>query len=159
SLLIADWADGQRPKRGRGRIYRIRHADGKAPAPRPAGGKRADAIARLDSESYQERVEAQEAVERQGRPGLKALVEELRGGRLGVRGRLHAVWVLARAGGPEYARALFGLARSDPEPRVQAQAVRALADLADPVLVGGRLDARPGDADLAARLAVLAEGR
>jgi putative membrane-bound dehydrogenase-like protein len=159
SLLIADWADGQRPKRGRGRIYRIRHADEKAPAPRPAGGKRADALARLDSESYHERVEAQEEVERQGRPGLKALVEELRGGRLGVRGRLHAVWVLARAGGPEYAHALIALARSDPEPRVQAQAVRALADLADPVLLGGRLDARPGDADLAARLAALAEGR
>ena len=25
SLLVADWADGQRPKRGRARIYRISH--------------------------------------------------------------------------------------------------------------------------------------
>src|SRR5439155_10695962 len=28
SLIVADWADGQQPKRGRGRIYRIAPAEG-----------------------------------------------------------------------------------------------------------------------------------
>src|SRR5262249_18397235 len=49
--------------------------------------------------------------------------------------------------------------RSDPEPSVRAQAVRAVADLADPVLTRHRLDAGPGDAALAVRLAVLGKGQ
>jgi putative membrane-bound dehydrogenase-like protein len=148
ALFVADWADGQRPNRGRGRIYRITHpGDGKA-RPRPEG-----LIARLDSESYHERVEAQDAIARQGRDGAKVLREALAKGTLGVRGRLHAVWLL---GGAEE---LFDLARRDTDPRVQAQAVRAIADLADPVLARHRLDAGPGDAKLAARLAEWAEGK
>ena len=42
----------------------------------------------------------------------------------------------------------------DREPR-PAQAVRAIADLADPVLVTHKLDAGPGDVKLAERLAAL----
>ena len=45
------------------------------------------------------------------------------------------------------------------DPRVQAQAIRAVADLADPVFTRHRLASGPGDADLAARLAALADGR
>ena len=30
SLIVADWADDQRPRRGRGRIYRIAWGDGRA---------------------------------------------------------------------------------------------------------------------------------
>src|SRR5262249_2502384 len=48
---------------------------------------------------------------------------------------------------------------TDSDVAVQAQAVRAIADLADPVLVRHRLDAASGDAELAARLAALAPGR
>ncbi len=168
SLIVADWADGQRPKRGRGRVYRISYvgeAD-KAGAgkPGPADGLEnrptlQESIARLDSESAYERIDAQTAVERRGREGLDALGEALGRKRLGVRGRLHAVWALARADGPASLDRLFDLAGTDPDPRVQAQAVRALADLADPVLVRRRLDAGPGDTGLAARLAKLAPGK
>src|SRR5262249_54908058 len=54
---------------------------------------------------------------------------------------------------------LFRIAKTDPEPSVRAQAVRAVADLADPVLVRHKLDAGPGDADLAVRLAELGKGQ
>jgi putative membrane-bound dehydrogenase-like protein len=161
SLLIADWADGQRPMRGRGRIYRVTYPGAKPapdrPAPRPAD---ADGwIARLGSDSLYERVEAQEALERLGGDGVKAVLGAVGAGRLDVRGRLHAIWVVARAGGPAAAGQLESLARDDKDPHVQAQAVRALGDLADPVLTNHRLDAGPGDAALAERLARWAEGK
>ena len=54
---------------------------------------------------------------------------------------------------------LLDVAKTDPDPRVQAQAIRSVADLADPVLARHQLDAGPGDPELAARLAELAEGR
>ena len=38
SLFIADWADGQRPRRGRGRIYHIRYAGKKGEEPPAAEG-------------------------------------------------------------------------------------------------------------------------
>jgi putative heme-binding domain-containing protein len=155
SLLVADWADGQRPKRGRGRIYRIRWQGALPEAPRAPDAL--DAIARLDSPGLHARVEAQRQIEASGAEGRTAVLEALRERRLGVLGRLHAVWLLARGG--EAARSiddLFRLAESDAEPRVRAQALRALADLLDPVLVAGRLDAGPGDARQAERVAALA---
>ena len=66
-------------------------------------------------------------------------------GRIGPRGRLHAIWILARVQGDKAIEPLLTIARSDPEPSVRAQAVRAIADLADPVLARHRLDAGPGD--------------
>src|SRR5262249_30404048 len=63
-----------------------------------------------------------------------------------------------QAGGDEAVRQLFDLARTDLEPRVQAQAIRALGDVTDPMLLRHRLDAGPGDAELAARLAAPASG-
>jgi putative heme-binding domain-containing protein len=114
-------------------------------------------LAQLDSESYSERCDAQTALERLGRAGRQVLVEALDKGRIGARGRLHAVWVLARAGDPAIDD-LLRIARSDSEPSVRAQAVRAVADLADPVLAKHRLDAGPGDASLAGRLADLGKG-
>jgi putative membrane-bound dehydrogenase-like protein len=152
SLFISDWADGQRPRRGRGRIYLVRYA-GNAPE------KRAAPDNRLDSDSYHERREAQEALERQGKQGVAAIMEAIAGRRLGSLGRMHAVWVLAKVEGPAAVEKLFALAKDDPEPRVQAQAVRALADLTDPVLVRHRLDAPRADAALAERFAALAAGR
>lgn len=41
----------------------------------------------------------------------------------------------------------------------RTQAIRAVADLSDPVLVKHRLDAGPGNAQLAGRLAALAKGQ
>jgi putative membrane-bound dehydrogenase-like protein len=153
SLMVSDWADGQRPKRGRGRIYHLAYGDASTPQNNTQG------LARLDSESYHERWEAQQAVERQGPDGRKALREALDNGRFGSRGRGHAVWALARLGGPSAIDELLRLARTDPESAVRAQAVRAVADLSDPVLVRHRLDAGPGDAELAARVAELGKGQ
>ncbi len=116
-------------------------------------------MAQLDSDSGYERGEAQEEIERRGRDGVKALRAALAAGRVGVRGRLHAVWVLAHVEGAAAVEELLGMAKADADARVQAQAVRAVADLADPVLARHRLDAGPGDADLAARLAALAPGK
>jgi putative membrane-bound dehydrogenase-like protein len=165
SLIVVDWADGQRPKRGRGRIYRIAYVGAASgpestkphwsPAERSLGGW----IAQLDSTSYFDRTAAQAALEARGREGTVALLEALRNRQVGVRGRLHTVWALASVGGQACIGDLLNLARTDPDPRVQAQAVRAVADLTDPVLARHRLDAGPGDADLAARLAELARGR
>jgi putative heme-binding domain-containing protein len=157
SLFVADWADGQRPKRGRGRIYRIT-AKGNGQGHSPRTGNR-NAVAGLDSESYFERLDAQEAIERRGGEALATVKKAIREGRLGVAGRLHAIWILAHAGRGGCIEELFRLVETDPDPRVQAQSVRALADLTDPVLVAHRLDAGPGDAQVARRLAALASGR
>src|SRR5262249_39658977 len=62
SLLASDWADGQRPKRGRGRVYRIQYQGEKRP---PTPG--------LDSESYLARLAAQTEPERRGPDGVTAL--------------------------------------------------------------------------------------
>jgi putative membrane-bound dehydrogenase-like protein len=159
TMYIADWADGQRPKRGRGRVYRIRHANAKAPRPAARPADTDGWIARLDSESYHERVEAQVALERLGDKGKKAVLAAMAKGRIDFRGQLHALWVLAHAKGQAAAGELFDLAQRDRDPRVQAQAVRAWADLIDPVLVWHRLDARTGDAKLAQRLAAWALGK
>ena len=60
ALFVSDWADGQRPKRGRGRIYRI-VPEGEAKPVKPAGKERplAGWIAQLDLESQHRRIEAQ----------------------------------------------------------------------------------------------------
>src|SRR5262249_24207775 len=147
SLLVSDWADGQRPRRGRGRVYRITYTGVKTGASKLVS-ETADLeqwIALLDSESYHQRTLAQMRIERQGSEGAKALRAALAGGRVGARGRLHAVWILARLAGPEAVGELFSMAKTDPDPRIQAQAVRAIADLADPVLTRHRL--APGARD------------
>src|SRR5262249_42343527 len=155
SLIVADWADGQQPKRGRGRIYRI--AASESSRPRPVGDGIEAEFIQLDSESYAQRFDAQGRIERPGRGALDAVRDAIR--RVGVRGRLHAVWILAHLGGPNIIAELVDVARSDLEPRVRAQAVRAVADLADPVFTQHRLACGPGDAELAARLATLADDR
>jgi putative membrane-bound dehydrogenase-like protein len=161
SLIVTDWADGQRPKRGRGRIYRIAPAEGSKP---PQGMKPHEAalgawIARLDSESSWERDDAQDAIEGKGHAGTLAVRAAIRDGRLGVRGRLHAAWILAHNEGRAAIPELIDLLRTDAEPRVQAQAVRAVADLADPVVLHHRLDTGPRDPDLASQMAALAQGK
>src|SRR6185436_11917849 len=95
SLLVSDWADDQRPKRGRGRVYRIR----------PEGAATAE-------------------------PKRSAAL-------------------------PENLDALFKLAESDPDGSVRVRAIRAIADLTDPVLAKHKLDAGRGDSAVAQRLARL----
>jgi len=162
SLIVADWADGQQPKRGRGRIYRIA-AFGQPQRPgAPDGGSNHGVereITRLDSESYAERVDAQIRIERMRREASAAVREAVRQGRLGLRGQLHATWILAHIGGSPAIDELAKLARSATDPRVQAQAVRAIGDLSDPVLTQHRLAAGSGESGLASRLAALADGR
>src|SRR5438105_1642228 len=58
TMMVSDYADVQRPKRGRGRIYHIAYV-GKKTGPVSFATK-------LDSESYFERWEAQSAIERSG---------------------------------------------------------------------------------------------
>jgi putative heme-binding domain-containing protein len=163
SLIVADWADGQRPKRGRGRIYRIRHSDVLASGGRrPPGSVQAslDAlISQLDSPSAYSRIEAQAAISARGPDGIKAMMYALRNGKISVPARLHAIWILAGSGNASASEKLYELAANDPDMRVQAQAVRAVADLTDPILMQHQLDAGTGDAKTAERLAALAEGK
>jgi putative membrane-bound dehydrogenase-like protein len=148
TMMVSDWADGQRPKRGRGRIYHIAHA---GQPPMPAGNK----PARLDAESYYERCAAQAAVERLGEAGRKAMASTLTTDRLAPRGKMHAIWAFARLAGPAGVDDLLHIAGTDRAPQVRAQAVRAVADLVDPVLTRHKLDAGPGDSRMAERIAKL----
>lgn len=164
ALFVADWADGQRPKRGRGRIYRISYSGnpgqshssfsgGAPPHPSAEVMTLESALKNLDSESHYERIEAQIAIERRGREGMNRLLAGLPQERLGPRARLHAIWILAHKGGPSSLDELLALAETNSDARVRVQAMRAIADLADPMLAQHRLDAGPGDAKFAERLA------
>jgi putative membrane-bound dehydrogenase-like protein len=148
ALFVADWADGQRPRRGHGRIYRITSNEPLKPPGRSTVG--------LDSESYHERVEAQLALQKQGAAGLKIVRQMLADGKLGPRGRMHAVWLLTH--GTQAVEELLKLAATDPDAAVRVQAIRAVADLTDPVLWMRRLDAGRGNVLVARRLAALGEG-
>jgi putative membrane-bound dehydrogenase-like protein len=164
SLFVSDWADGQRPRRGRGRIYRIRFVGKKGDHPvrfkeRALPDRLDELVAWLDSESHSERCRAQYAIEQRGRDGARSVEATLKAGRLGIRGRLHAIWVFAKVEQVVAIEKLLAQAKTAAEPRIQAQAVRAIADLADPVLVRHRLEAGAGDAKLARRLADLGEGK
>jgi putative heme-binding domain-containing protein len=163
TLMVSDWADGQRPKRGRGRIYHIaydgfsRAQDSFQPKTDPKDARPERWLAQLDSESHYERWDAQVAIERLGRDGRRLLIEALGKKHIGVRGRLHAVWALAHLAGPTVIDDLMHIARSDPVASVRAQAVRAVADLTDPILTQHKLDADPDDAGLAMRMAALGQ--
>ena len=189
SLLVSDWADGQRPKRGRGRIYRISYRGKgrdktsgnnpgstiklKQPSDRRRSASRrltegergaknqliTDWIIQLNSPGYQARVAAQLALEDLGADGLRALLPALHAGKVGVLGRLHACWIIARMGILSSIEELFRMAETDPDPRVRAQSIRAIADLTDPIFITHRLDAGRGDSQIAERLAALPIGQ
>lgn len=164
SLLISEWADGQQPKRGQGRIYRIVPAKGAGAArvmedwkkPELRSFAELEALAeRLNSGGHHARAEAQFILIANGDAGLRATTKALAQGRLGPLGRMHACWILALVAREEALEPLFDLAAIDADVRVRAQAVRAIADLADPVLWKGRLDSGQGDVKVAERLARL----
>jgi putative membrane-bound dehydrogenase-like protein len=152
AMFVSDWADGQRPKRGRGRIYRITHDDAaKNVKSALRGTALADRLQQLDSESHAIRLDAQLALERGGKESLQAVRDALQNKKFSVRGRLHAVWILHHLGADD--EDLFRLAEDDAEPRVQVQAIRVLADRHDPGLGPNPLEPVRADPKIAARLA------
>ncbi len=152
SLLISDWGDGQRPKRGRGRIYRITWGDaGNRPKPNGVNQIFFD----LDSASYLARVETQQRIEKLDDKNIEQLKAMLHQGEMGTRARLHTIWILANKQRGGALADLFKVAESKTDSRVRAQAVRAIADLTDPVLMRHRLDAGRGSANVAGGLAKL----
>ncbi|MBC8353778.1 MAG: HEAT repeat domain-containing protein [Planctomycetes bacterium] len=160
SLLISDWCDGQRPKRGRGRIYRISAiADHESPAsnqrPSPDEIDLRELIAHLDSASHHDRVTAQLALQHRGREAVAAVLAAVKAQQLQTIGRLHAVWIIALSGGESLVDDLFEIAESDPHASVRAQAIRAIGDLTDPVLSRDKIEAGRGDNSVAERLARL----
>ncbi|MFN0050774.1 MAG: HEAT repeat domain-containing protein [Planctomycetales bacterium] len=161
SLLISDWCDGQRPKRGRGRIYRV-HYVGEADAPRVLPRENATELRgwlkQLGAPEYSRRIEAQTELERLGSAGLAGVREALREKTLNDAGRMHAVWLLVALAGRDSLAELWSLAESDASPSVRAQGVRGIADLTDPRFVSHRLEAGPADPALAERLAALPGG-
>ena len=104
TLMVSDYADGQRPKRGRGRIYNIAYignaaSDNSNQKPAPIETVGDDWLVRLDSPSYFVRCDAQKTIQRQGQAAMQKLFDALAQKQLGVLGRLHAVWILAGSGG------------------------------------------------------------
>ncbi|MCE9531888.1 MAG: HEAT repeat domain-containing protein [Planctomycetes bacterium] len=156
AMFVSDWADGQRPKRGRGRIYRITYGKDEKVDEEPRG-----LIHLLKSDSYRERFDGQQrCLELFGGKEFRSIWEGIyKRGDMDVRIRQHYVWILANSPGSASIDNQFHFLKTDADVRVQIQAVRALADLTDPVLVTHRLDAAPGDAKFAARLAESAKGR
>ncbi len=163
SLLISDWADGQRPRRGRGRIYRLRHTGSVHDAEQepslastPAATLPEERFERLGAASYHERFAAQLAIEARGDAAIEAVAQALADGSLTTVGELHAVWILTQARGTEALETLLSVAQqTDRSPRVRVAAVRAIADLADPVLVQDRLGARGDGHAVTEKLAAL----
>lgn len=160
SLLISDWCDGQRPKRGRGRIYRVSYvgenSDTKTSAvPNPGEENLNGVLRRLGSASYHERLAAQLSLQKSPRAVrfLTAQIDELN-----TLGRMHAVWIFAQSNDESAAGRLFEIASTDNDPRVRVQAVRAIGDLQDPILVQNKIKAGPGDPTIAERVARLAAG-
>ncbi len=151
SLLISDWCDGQRPKRGRGRIYRI-EANGaeEATAIDVDGLSDSELIARLDSPSHHTRVAAQRAI-LQRNSALDELQAAWKNGQLGVCGKLHAIWIIALSSDAA-TEELTAIAHSESDARVIVQAVRAIADCIDPVLLENRLNAEAADLQVGVRL-------
>ncbi|MBT6154647.1 MAG: c-type cytochrome [Planctomycetaceae bacterium] len=164
SLLVSDWADGQRPKRGRGRVYRITFGAAKPRVSSETEKDRGETasldhwLARLDSPGYFARTEAQRQLEHRDAVGLDAVRRAMKDGKLGPLARRHAVWIIATNRGPKALGELFQFAEFDLDLSVRCQAVRALADLTDPVLSQHKLDAGRGDIGVAERLAKLAVG-
>lgn len=159
SLLISDWGDGQRPKRGRGRIYRI-HSREKLETPRTpevAVVSLGEATRQLNEPRYFRRVDAQGMIESAGQEGLKELKQALRERSLNPTARCHAVWIMAAVDGRAALDELFEMAARDDSSSVRAQAIRAIGDLTDPVFERKSLAAGRGDSAIAERLTRLPE--
>ena len=160
SILVSDWCDGQRPKRGRGRIYRISYVKSSSVQ---SGTDTNDhtrtttsLIQQLNADSYHSRVAAQIEIQKRGTSAQAELVSSMNSGQLGPHARLHALWIIARTAQNGVPEILLDLAESDPEAAVQAQAIRAIGDLTDPVLINRRISGGRGDERIAGRIASVA---
>lgn len=162
AIYISDWCDGQRPKRGRARIYRVT-ARGHVHRPFVTGETPAQWDRQLQDPRLLARIAAQSRLEGQvARDGtaraklVSRIIKVLHKKSWNVHGRMHAVWILAHLGPGirpgVMMPALINVARTDPDVRVRVQAIRAIADLADPVLTGDRLDARPDEKTMTSHL-------
>lgn len=140
TVLISDWADGQRPKRGRGRIYRISPVD--SPDEWSDG---------LNSISHHQRLAAQWEYERQS-DGIRRLDGEWSG--LNANARIHGVWIIARAMAEAAKSRLLNIARTEESVPVRIQAIRALADLNDISIAEDLSRLAPRDARLQVELLV-----
>ena len=158
SLLISDWADGQRPRRGRGRIYRIFHGDTSSTV-ETVSDSLPSLVSDLNAESYLKRHQVQTRLQHLDKSiSTAALWHCMLKEQLERRGKSHAVWLLAARGDPYSEKILWELAEKDQDPSVQAQAVRALADWHDPVFVDDRLDSKRCDERVADRIAKIGIG-
>ena len=161
SMLISDWCDGQRPKRGRGRIYRVscHETDGGrvGTATQASELDTASLIRQLDADSFHQRVAAQLEIQKRGSTAVSELVTALENDQLTTRARLHAIWIVALTAHETVPDVLLALAESDSDARVQVQAIRAIGDLTDPILKDNHLDSGAGDQRLAGRIAKIAE--
>ena len=169
SLLISDWCDGQRPKRGRGRIYRVSYVGPNAAPPQKQiqphlkSMKPEQLLTALNSPSYYQRVDAQLELQRRRKklaPSVKVATDAFRGlgtgAALNPHARMHALWSVVDWAQQDAIEGLFWLTQNDPDERVRVQAMRAIGDLTDPVLVKHRLNAGRGDQKMAERIALVA---
>ncbi len=154
TLMVADYADGQRPKRGRGRIYHIQHTGQDSD---PVKKKPKSDLEKLNSESYFERCEAQAAFERRGRGDASQdiLGNAFRADKIGPLGIGHALLVFSKGTEGTGLGDMQVMAHGGGRPAVRAQAIRIIGDLTDPILVKHRLDAGRGDVAIAKTLATL----
>ena len=148
-MLISDWCDGQRPNRGRGRIYRVSHQSTTTPLALQVS---------LDAPGYHNRVGTQLYLKEIGDNAIVELRKAIKDKTLKYQGRMHAVWVLANSEGPKAMADLMEIAKSDSDSRVRVQAIRAIADLTDPILAKHRLNAGRGSSEMGDRIAKLGEG-
>ncbi|MBC8291305.1 MAG: HEAT repeat domain-containing protein, partial [Planctomycetes bacterium] len=166
SLLISDWCDGQRPKRGRGRIYRITHTSAKKPERNGTldiSEASVDLVRLLDSPSYHTRVAVQLMLSEFGEKVIQIAEAAWKANRLGPAAKMHVAWLIAQSGQKEPSQkaaleTLLVLAESETDAAaVKRQLIRAIGDLVDPVLVEGKLNAGRGDVEIAERIAKLGE--
>lgn len=159
SLLISDWCDGQRPKRGRGRIYRISHESAKKPETKgtvDVSEVSVDLVRHLNAPGYHSRVMVQQFLDQFGEKAVPVIASAW--GDLGPPAKMHAVWLIARNARKDGLHRLLSLAESEADARVQRQIIRAIGDLADPVLTEHSLEEGRGDPDTGEAVAKLGEG-
>ena len=80
------------------------------------------------------------------------------GNLLGERAKLHAIWAIAHIRGAGAVDHLLRIAASDAPPSLRVQAIRAVADLTDPVLAEHKLAAGRGREAVAVRMAECGKG-
>ena len=166
SLLISDWGDEQRPNRGRGRIYRVsvvrKSATTVVVNKITQDTSDGELIKLLGSPGHHQRFAAQMEIQRRvqsegqrGKKSMERLRASMENQNSSAVGRLHGVWIIAHCTAENAIDVLLDIARGDPDSRVQVQAVRAVADLTDSILIEDEIAGGRGETHIAAGLAEL----